>query len=121
MAVPLVGEINTERLIHRFYGATMIEGKTYRVKTTMQEFRGKDATTPHSFEVVQIEMLPTDVESNNWSPERLTIQRPTTVGTTKLLQGVEKSYDSGKNFWKRVANTIRRGICISGTGTRWAA
>lgn len=46
------GEINTERLIHRFYGATMIEGKTYRVKTTMQEFRGKDATTPHSFEVV---------------------------------------------------------------------
>ena len=139
-------------LVHRLYGAVEIDGKTYRVKTTMQEFRGGEENKPHSYEVTKIELLdspgkrenpdrPPLVSSNNSIDRK--IELPDTPGTAvlpdsspldmtpsnsknitsegsekanesdslplnsatngyistaKLLQGVEKSYDSGKKL-----------------------
>ena len=113
-------------LVHRLYGAVEIDGKMYRVKTTMQEFRGGEENKPHSYEVTKIELLdspgkrenpdrPHSDASNNSIDNK--IELPDTPGTAvlpdsspldmtpsnsidtaKLLQGVEKSYDSGKKL-----------------------
>ena len=139
-------------LVHRLYGAVELDGKMYRVKTTMQEFRGGEENKPHSYEVTKIELLdspgkrekpdrPPLVSSNNSIDNK--IELPDTPGTAvlpdsspldmtpsnsknitsegsekanesdslplnsatngyistaKLLQGVEKSYDSGKKL-----------------------
>ncbi len=139
-------------LVHRLYGAVELDGKTYRVKTTMQEFRGGEENKPHSYEVTKIELLdspgkrenpdrpPSDASNNSIDNK---IELPDTPGTAvlpdsspldmtpsnsknitsegsekanesdslplnsatngyistaKLLQGVEKSYDSGKKL-----------------------
>lgn len=113
-------------LVHRLYGAVEIDGKIYRVKTTMQEFRGGEENKPHSYEVTKIELLdspgkrenpdrpPSDASNNSIDGK---IELPDTPGTAvlpdsspldmtpsnsidtaKLLQGVEKSYDSGKKL-----------------------
>ena len=139
-------------LVHRLYGAVEIDGKTYRVKTTMQEFRGGEENKPHSYEVTKIELLdspgkrenpdrPPLVSSNNSIEEKIELlDAPGTavlpdsspldttpsnsknitsegsekanesdslplnsatngyISTAKLLQGVGKSYDSGKKL-----------------------
>ena len=139
-------------LVHRLYGAVELDGKMYRVKTTMQEFRGGEENKPHSYEVTKIELLdspgkrenpdrpPSDASNNSIDNK---IELPDTPGTAvlpdsspldttpsnsknitsegsekanesdslplnsttngyistaKLLQGVEKSYDSGKKL-----------------------
>lgn len=139
-------------LVHRLYGAVEMDGKIYRVKTTMQEFRGGEENKPHSYEVTKIELLdspgkrenpdrpPSDASNNSIEGK---IELPDTPGTAvlpdsspldmtpsnsknitsegsekanesdslhlnsatngyistaKLLQGVEKSYDSGKKL-----------------------
>lgn len=110
-------------LVHRLYGAVEIDGKTYRVKTTMQEFRGGEENKPHSYEVTKIELLdspgkreypdrPPLVSSNSSKnitsegsekaneSDSLPLNSATNgyISTAKLLQGVEKSYDSGKKL-----------------------
>jgi predicted RNA methylase len=139
-------------LVHRLYGAVEIDGKMYRVKTTMQEFRGGEENKPHSYEVTKIELLdspgkrenpdrPPLVSSNNSIDNKIELpDAPGTavlpdsspldttpsnsknitsegsekanesdslplnsttngyISTAKLLQGVEKSYDSGKKL-----------------------
>ena len=111
-------------LVHRLYGTVEIDGKMYRVKTTMQEFRGGEENKPHSYEVTKIELLdapgtavlpdssPLDTtpsNSKNITSEGsekanesdslpLNIATNGYISTAKLLQGVEKSYDSGKKL-----------------------
>lgn len=110
-------------LVHRLYGAVEIDGKTYRVKTTMQEFRGGEENKPHSYEVTKIELLdspgkrenpdrpPSDASNNSKNitsegsekaneSDSLPLNSATNgyISTAKLLQGVEKSYDSGKKL-----------------------
>jgi len=83
--------INPDRLVHRFYGAVEIDGKTYRVKTTMLETltRGNHAYT---YEVTKIEVLNDETPS---TPNGMGGSKNTILPLAKLLQGVEKSYDSG--------------------------
>ena len=84
-------------LVHRLYGAVEIDGKTYRVKTTMQEFRGGEENKPHSYEVTKIELL--DSPGKRENPDRPPSDASNnSIDTAKLLQGVEKSYDSGKKL-----------------------
>ena len=110
-------------LVHRLYGAVELDGKTYRVKTTMQEFRGGEENKPHSYEVTKIELLdspgkrenpdrpPSDASNNSKNitsegsekaneSDSLPLNSATNgyISTAKLLQGVEKSYDSGKKL-----------------------
>ena len=111
-------------LVHRLYGAVEMDGKIYRVKTTMQEFRGGEENKPHSYEVTKIELLdtpgtavlpdssPLDMTPSNSKnitsegsekaneSDSLPLNSATNgyISTAKLLQGVEKSYDSGKKL-----------------------
>lgn len=116
-------------LVHRLYGAVRLDGKTYRVKTTMQEFRGGEENKPHSYEVTKIELLegsktanesdslPLSSATNNSenelldSPgERENPDKPhsdapsNSISVAKLLNGVEKSYDSGKKLLEESKN-----------------
>lgn len=117
-------------LVHRLYGAVRLGGKTYRVKTTMQEFRGGEENKPHSYEVTKIELLegsktanesdslPLSSATNNSENELLdtpgTAVLPdsspldmtpsNSISVAKLLNGVEKSYDSGKKLLEESKN-----------------
>ena len=80
-------------LIHRFYGGVNIDGKLYRVKTTLKE-KKNDGVKPYTYEVKNIELLggssqkgtsPSDAPNNS-------------ISAAKLLNGVEKSYDKGKKL-----------------------
>lgn len=117
-------------LVHRLYGAVQLDGKTYRVKTTMQEFRGGEENKPHSYEVTKIELLegsktanesdslPLSSTTNNSKNELLDtpgtavlpdsspldITPSNSISVAKLLNGVEKSYDSGKKLLEESKN-----------------
>ena len=85
-------------LVHRLYGAVELDGKTYRVKTTMQEFRGGEENKPHSYEVTKIELPDTPGTAVLPDSSPLDMTPSNSIDTAKLLQGVEKSYDSGKKL-----------------------
>lgn len=117
-------------LVHRLYGAVRLDGKTYRVKTTMQEFRGGEENKPHSYEVTKIELLegsktanesdslPLSSATNNSENElldtpgtavlpdssHLDMTPSNSISVAKLLNGVEKSYDSGKKLLEESKN-----------------
>ena len=93
-------EVNPQSLVHRFYGAADIEGKIYRVKTTMREYEdGNRHPLAHSYEITEIELLeaPSDGVANN-SGEPLAMTSNSSISAAKLLKGVEKSYDLGKKL-----------------------
>lgn len=92
--------INNKSLIHRFYGAVTIDGKTYRVKTTMKEYadinRAKNAYT---YEVTKIELLeaPT-LGGSGTSKDPVAMTSNNSISGAKLLKDVEKEYDKGKKL-----------------------
>ncbi|WP_304612698.1 PBECR2 nuclease fold domain-containing protein [Paramuribaculum intestinale] len=86
---------NNDLLVHRFYGAIAHEGNVYRVKTTLIEhLDAKTSPHPHAYEVAKIEVLP-DYSGNTsiGGAQAYTPTKRGTLQTTKLLKGVEKSYD----------------------------
>lgn len=88
---------NPELLIHRFYGVIEIKGQAYRVKTTIQEnLDCKKNNNPHSYEVTKIEMLDLRPSIPLAPARQFSPAERYPVGLTKLLQGIEKSYDPGK-------------------------
>ncbi len=100
------GVENENLLVHRLYGAVNIDGTTYRVKTTMHEFAPDVAekNTPHSYEVTKIEVLKkpnTSVGAQDAALE----YKVGPLGTAKLLEGVEKSYEKGKKLLEESGKT----------------
>ena len=85
-------------LIHRFYGVILASNYSYRVKTTIKEYREVTKyNKPYSFEVIKIELLDF-VESNSSisianGPNS---QGGLSINVANILQNVEKSYDKGK-------------------------
>ena len=126
---------NNNRLVHRFYGAVDVDGKTYRVKTTIFENRDDKPNAPHSYEVTEIELLDDSMAdgnnrtvnigrnesdtknrlSNN-SMEPMAKRNASLIGVAKLLQGVEKSYDSGKLLLDESAKTTENGGMLERNG-----
>lgn len=91
------GVNRNDLLVHRIYGAVNIDGKTYRVKTTIHEFRdGNTANTPHSYEVTKIELIEDSTVTPNDGIDNPLNRSVNSISATKLLEGVEKSYDKGK-------------------------
>lgn len=85
--------INPDVTIHRVYGAVRIGDNIYRVKVTIKEHKDANrANTPHSYEATKIELLAgTLVGANGSNPNT-----NNSISAAKLLNGVEKSYESGK-------------------------
>ena len=106
-----------ELLIHRFYGAVEIEGKIYRVKTTIAETLSS-LNIAHSYEVTKIELLEQE-PSNSLKPtapmQTSARSRNAKLSNNsdirklsgkKLLYGVEKSYDKGKKLLDESASSL---------------
>lgn len=98
--------INENVTIHRIYEAVDIDGEIYRVKVTIKrDITSKNPQTPHSYEATKIELLAgTLVNSDNASlypntnSSKLDKNGNTVakIQVTKLLKGIEKSYEKGK-------------------------
>jgi hypothetical protein len=70
------------------YGAVMIDGKVYRTKTTMHEFRD-DTNKPHDYKITEVKLI---VSGSSTSNARTSL---TSIDGANLLENVEKSYDEG--------------------------
>ena len=112
-------KVNADALMHRFYGAITVEGKSYRVMTLMREDRNA-GNGVHAYEVTKIEVLdgqttkplsvssrksntPNDSHGLNSELEAHDLNGRSNVSDVfvsgaKLLNNLEKSYDSGKKI-----------------------
>ena len=87
-------------LVHRFYGVIRLLDNTYRVKTTIKEYRDTNRTNkPYIFEAIKIELL--DESNSSISASN----GPNSLGglsirVANILQNIEKSYDKGKFLLK---------------------
>jgi len=97
---------NNTRLVHRFYGAVKIDGKVYRVKTTMLE-NSLANNREYTYEVTKIEVLndKTPSTTNGAGGRQLT-----SLPLAKLLHEVEKSYDKGVKILDASSKTTENGI-----------
>ena len=86
---------NKSILMHRFAAAVRIGDEIYRVKTTMKEYENPQKANGHyTYEVTKIEVL--DEQSN--TPNGRSNVSDVFVSGAKLLNNLEKSYDSGKKI-----------------------
>lgn len=93
-------------LMHRFVAAVKIGDEIYRVKTTMKEYENPQKANGHyTYEVTKIEVLdgqttkPLSVSSRKSNtPNGRSNVSDVFVSGTKLLQNVEKAYDTGKKL-----------------------
>lgn len=90
--------INTESLMHRFYGAITVDGKPYYVMTLMKEDRNpKEGNGVHVYEVQKIEVLNDDSSSTSNGVNRTnSVSSPYPLA--KILKDIEKAHDPGKNL-----------------------
>ena len=108
--------INPTSLMHRFFGAVEYEGKLYRVKTTIKEFRDKNTQAkPHTFEVIKIELLESPSHNAKSTVKPLmTLEQSengntmlTSIPVVKLLKRVTKSYDPSVEVLKEDTNYVK--------------
>lgn len=87
---------NENILVHRFVGAIKVDGKEYRVKTTMLEYKQADmASREYAYDVTKIEVLD-DTTPN--TPDDLDRAAKGLLPLAKVIKKLEKSYDSGKKI-----------------------
>ncbi|MCQ2219991.1 MAG: LPD5 domain-containing protein [Prevotella sp.] len=100
------GVENENKLVHRLYGAVTLGDKTYRVKTTMYEYRTGEPqnNTPHSYEITEIELLDSPVLPAEAVKNTIGISNNSISGAN-LLKNVEKSYDNGVKILENQQNT----------------
>lgn len=91
------GVLDSNILIHRYYGASRIDGKLYRVKTTIKETR-EGGKAPYNYQVTELELLISGSETSD------ALSNSNRIDAAKLLKGVEKSYDSGKKLLEESVN-----------------
>ena len=112
-----ITDINDKALMHRFYGAVVVDGVPYRVLTLMREEQNPTVGDGiHSYEVQKIEVL--DEETPNTPNGRSNVS-DVFVSGANLLNNLEKSYDTGKNCLMRAELPMRVVICtVTRTGRR---
>lgn len=109
---------NPDYLVHRLYGAVDIDGKTYRVKTTIIENGNESRNYPHSYEVTEIELLDDSMAGSESRSVNIGREGHDTknrlsnnsITGAKLLQGVEKSYDPGKKLLDESEKSTESGV-----------
>lgn len=118
--------INPIALMHRFYGAVVIDGVPCRVMTLMRE--EKSAATDngiHSYEVQKIEVLDNELPSTpNGVGSQNQLRLDSSYPLAKLLKGVEKSYDKGKKLLEESEKSsagIRENRVWHGSGAEFEA
>lgn len=88
--------VNPDVTMHILYGAVTIDGKTYRVKTTLKENdRTKEPTKAYTYEATKIELLAGPNENVTMTFSR---DSNNSITAAKLLKGVKKSYSNEEFF-----------------------
>ena len=88
--------VNPDVTMHILYGAVTIDGKTYRVKTTLKEnVRTKEPTKAYTYEATKIELLAGPNENVTMTFSR---DSNNSITAAKLLKGVKKSYSNEEIF-----------------------
>ena len=88
--------VNPDVTMHILYGAVTIDGKTYRVKTTLKEnVRTKEPTKAYTYEATKIELLAGPNENVTMTFSR---DSNNSITAAKLLKGVKKSYSNEEFF-----------------------
>lgn len=91
--------INKDVLISRLYGAIQMDGKTYRVKTTIRDnVNNTDTPRAHSYEVTKIELLDTSAETPQMEQVHPVKVSNNSITLAKLLNNVEFSYEKGRKI-----------------------
>lgn len=86
---------NENILVHRFVEVINVDGKEYRVKTTMLEYKQADMTSrKYAYDVTNIEVLDDTTPS---TPDELDRAAKGLQPLSKVMKKLEKSYDGGKN------------------------
>ena len=86
---------NPNALMHRFVGAIRIDGKHYRVISTLKEFSDNKSNKQHTYEVTKIEVL------NSYEPSTLNgteVQTKSHLRTANLLKDAEIHNKSGEKI-----------------------
>ena len=83
-------------LVHRLYGAVKMNGELYRVKTTLHERYNADDRA-YDYMVTSVELV---ISGSSTSDALTNSTRKSLkdIAVAKLLKGVEKSYDPGKQL-----------------------
>ena len=90
-------KVNGAALMHRFYGAVVVDGVPYRVMTLMREEANSNIGNGiHAYEVQKIEVLDNMPNTSNGVDSHSQSKIGSSYPLAKLLKDVEKSYDSGK-------------------------
>lgn len=100
----IIGEIHNDRDrdsnikdIVRLFGAIIIDGTTYRVKTTVKRYNDSNTKTKaYSYEVTEIELLDGESGASHTTSADSTPTSSNSISAAKLLKGVDKSDGSGK-------------------------
>lgn len=91
--------INDKALMHRFYGAVVVDGVPYRVMTLMREDRRfNEGNAVHAYEVQKIEVLDEETPNTPNGSHTSKVNALVPVAFAKVIKNVEKSYDTGKNL-----------------------
>lgn len=112
---------STDKLIHRLYGAIRLEGKIYRVKTTMYEFR-IPRTKAYTYEIKNMRLSeggPILGETCIPSVDNAPVDN-LKISCAKLLKGIEKTNEPGKKILEesvKLEKELSR-IFVNVTGNR---
>lgn len=88
--------VNKETIVHRFYSAVKLEGKMYRVKTTIKESLANNGIgTAYTYQVENIEVTAEKSTITSIRAGESIETGQSTLEAAKLLKGVEKSYEPG--------------------------
>lgn len=91
--------INDKALMHRFYGAVVVDGVPYRVMTLMREEKNPIVGNGiHAYEVQKIEVLDETPNTPNGVGSHPQSEIGSSYPLAKLLQNVGKSYEKDKNL-----------------------
>ncbi len=87
-------KVNGGALMHRFYGAVVVDGVPYRVMTLMREEANSNIGNGiHAYEVQKIEVLDNMPNTSNGVGSHSQSKIGSSYPLAKLLKDVEKSYD----------------------------
>ena len=115
-------KINKDVLIHRCYGAVEIDGKIYRVKITLKEY--KDAVRDnkaYSYEATKIELLAGTLVGENNSSNPGTNN---SISIANLLKDIEMTYNPGVKVLeesRKRTDRLREQRVWHGTGSDFEA
>ena len=100
---PENGVGKTTMLVHRLYGAVRMDGKLYRVKTTLHERYDADDRA-YDYMVTNVELVISGSSTSD-ALTNSTRKSRKDIAVAKLLKGVEKSYEPGKLLLDESENT----------------